>query len=414
MAATLLGIGTAQPAHSMSQEEALAMATRIMGQDERQNRLLRVMFRKAAVDNRQTVVPHRIAYDWIGAMEAEAEASHKVASTTVAGHLFEHASAPDTASASATVRTGDETVLDDSRGAAFGGPTTGERMQMYAEFAGPLALESSRAALRDAGIDPRRVTHLVTVSCTGFAAPGVDIELISNLDLRPDTQRLQIGFMGCHGAINGMRAAQAIVDSQSDAIVLLCTVELCSLHYRFNWDDDGMVGNALFADGSASLVIAGERTASPTGARDDANSNTWKIVATGSCVIPDSRHVMTWLVGDSGFEMRLTGEVGPKIEDHLQPWLTRWLDQFDLSVDAVDEWAVHPGGPKILAAVENSLRLPDDATAVSRDVLSSCGNMSSPTVLFILDRIRDKSAARSIVALGFGPGLVAEVALLQR
>lgn len=414
MAATILGIGTSQPEHSMTQEEALEMSTRILGQDDRRTRLLRVMFRKAAVNNRQTVVPHRVAYDWIGSTDLDKEPAHAQA----AGSAFSALGGTGAAPMQSKTEVADAAVKPPSSNGdepEFGGPTTGERMQMYGEFAAPLALESSVAALEDAGVDPRRVTHLVTVSCTGFDAPGVDIELISKLGLPLDTQRLQVGFMGCHGAINGMRAAQAIVESQPGAIVLLCAVELCSLHFRFNWDDDGMIGNALFADGSAALVVAdrGEQKSSMPHELCSA-SIPWNIDKTGSCVIPDSRHVMSWSIRDFGFEMRLTGEVGPKIEAHLRPWLEQWLAQSGESIESIGEWAVHPGGPKILSAVESSLTLPETATGVSREVLSSCGNMSSPTILFILNQIRRKSEARSMVALGFGPGLVAEAVLLRR
>src|SRR5205807_1380827 len=141
------------------------------------------------------------------------------------------------------------------------------------------------------------ITHIITVTCTGFEAPGTDVALLAGLGLRPTTQRLQIGFMGCHGAINGLRAAQAITAADARARVLLCAVELCSLHYRFNWEPERLVANALFADGAAAIVAGGEV--------DSPQGEPWRLKATGSCLIPNSQDAMSWRIGDHGFEMTL-------------------------------------------------------------------------------------------------------------
>jgi predicted naringenin-chalcone synthase len=198
-----------------------------------------------------------------------------------------------------------------------------------------------------------------------------------------------------------MRVAQAFGESNPEARVLLCAVELCSLHYRFNWDPDRFIGNLLFADGAAALACG-------PGDRDQ-----WRVVATGSCLVPDSTDAMTWRIGDHGFEMTLSPRVPDLIHDHFTGWLAQWLAQHGTTSDEIDHWAVHPGGPRILTAVEQTLGLDPAATALSREVLSTSGNMSSPTILFILDRLRQKGATGRCVALGFGPGLVAEAALLE-
>jgi alkylresorcinol/alkylpyrone synthase len=291
------------------------------------------------------------------------------------------------------------------------GPTTRERMELYSRFASDLACESSQRALRQSGIDPQQITHLVVVTCTGFDAPGVDIELIERLGLPNTTQRIQVGFMGCHGAINGMRAGLAICESDPKARVLLCAVELCSLHYRFTWDSEGIIGNALFADGSAAMVLG---NAPQTHTGDTAAP--WQIVDTGSVVIADSKQTMSWSIGDNGFDMRLTSDVGDKIEQQLAAWLTVWLASHGLDVGDIDYWGVHPGGPRIVSAVKNSMQLSDEDLATSRSVLQRHGNMSSPTVLFILQEFQKRHASvagRNCVLLGFGPGLVAEIALLK-
>jgi predicted naringenin-chalcone synthase len=264
-----------------------------------------------------------------------------------------------------------------------------------------LAQRAAASALSNAGASAMEITHLITVSCTGFEAPGLDVALIGQLGLKPTTQRLQIGFMGCHGAINGLRAALAISAAGPQSRVLLCATELCSLHYRFAWEPERLVANALFADGAAAVVADGNRE----------GADAWRLKATGSCLIPDSQPAMSWRIGDHGFEMTLDACVPELIERHLRPWLIEWLGEYGLRLEHIGSWAVHPGGPRILAAIEKSLDLPESATAVSREILSQYGNMSSPTVLFILNRLREQGAPRPCVALGFGPGLFAEAAL---
>jgi predicted naringenin-chalcone synthase len=282
------------------------------------------------------------------------------------------------------------------------GPTTAQRMEIYAESAGPLALDAARRALAEARTPPGAVSHLVTVSCTGFRAPGVDIELIHGLNLAPGTQRTHIGYMGCHGALNALRVARAFTAAEPGACVLICAIELCSLHYQYNWDPQRIIANAIFADGAAALIGAAH-AAAPAG--------TWQVTATGSCLIPDSTDAMTWVMGDHGFMMTLSRRVPALIAQHLRAWLEGWLAAEGLALADIASWAVHPGGPRILRAVEESLSLPRESTADSWEVLAEYGNMSSPTVLFILERLRSRQAPRPCVALGFGPGLVAEAAL---
>jgi prepilin-type processing-associated H-X9-DG protein len=186
--------------------------------------------------------------------------------------------------------------------------------------------------------------------------------------------------------------------------VLVSATELCSLHFHYGWDPKRVVANALFADGSAAVVA---------GPAEDAADDAWKVVGTGSCLFPNSEHAMTWDIGDYGFEMTLATKVPNMISEHLRPWLAQWLAGHGLTLADVKSWAIHPGGPRILTAVEQPLGLTEQHTTASREVLANCGNMSSPTVLFILKKLRDRRAPRPCVALGFGPGLVAEAALLR-
>lgn len=284
------------------------------------------------------------------------------------------------------------------------GPTTARRMAHYATHAASLALRAARQAMDRTTIPPAAVTHLVTVSCTGFYAPGVDVALIKALGLPATTERTHVGFMGCHGALNALRVARAFTDSDPGARVLVCAVELCSLHYHYGWDPQRVVANSLFADGAAALVGAHE-SAAPRDA--------WRLAASGSCLVPDSESAMTWSIGDHGFAMTLSKQIPALIGESLKPWLAGWLSGHGLGLADVASWAVHPGGPRILTAVEEALGLDPSATAVSRQVLDENGNMSSPTVLFVLERLRSQNAPRPCVAVGFGPGLTAEVALFR-
>jgi predicted naringenin-chalcone synthase len=261
-----------------------------------------------------------------------------------------------------------------------------------------------RAALADAAMAASRITHLITVSCTGFQAPGVDLELISQLGLDAGVQRTHVGFMGCHGALNGLRVAQAFVEADAEAVVLLCSVELCSLHLAYGWDPEKVVANALFADGAAALVA----TARP--ARPGPGPT---LLASGSTVIPHTAALMHWQIGDHGFEMGLSSRVPEAVGSQLRPWLERWLQPRGLQLADIATWALHPGGPRILQVCGAALGLEPHQLAVSQAVLQEHGNMSSATVLFILDRLRRAAAPGPCLALAFGPGLCAEVALLE-
>ncbi len=368
MSLAIRGLGTALPGHSVSQAEAAQVARAICCRTEEQANWLPNLYRQTGITRRHMIFRSQILDD--------------VLHGTRASNSPFLPSGPD----------------DDH------GPSTRQRMQTYSAEALPLALSAAAAALRQAELPPARVTHLVTVSCTGFQAPGVDIGLMNGLSLAPTVERAHVGFMGCHGAINGLRVARAFADAGADAHVLVCAVELCSLHYYYGWDPKKLVANALFADGAAAVVGVAEALAPP---------DAWRVVDTGSCLFPNTAYAMTWNIGDYGFEMTLSTRVPGLIAGNLRPWLADWLGRNGLDIAGVGSWAVHPGGPRILSAVEEGLALDGRTLAVSREVLAECGNMSSPTVLFILDRLRERGAPRPCVVLGFGPGLMAEAVLIR-
>ena len=280
------------------------------------------------------------------------------------------------------------------------GPTTAQRMALYTEHAPKLALKAAATALTDSGLSSKSITHLVTVSCTGFASPGFDFAIIRELGLRPTTERTHVGFMGCHGAINGLRAAHAFAADPANT-VLLVAVELSSIHYYTGPDIDKAIANALFADGAAAVVASGR------------DGDGFRVTATGSGIIPESTAEMGWAIGDHGFEMVLSKRIPVILEQNLRIWIDGWLGERGLTVDRIGSWAIHPGGPRILQAAQTALELSDEAMADSRAVFAEFGNMSSPTVLFILKRLRERRAKLPAVLLGFGPGLVCEAALVE-
>lgn len=296
------------------------------------------------------------------------------------------------------------------------GPTTAERMQVYAEQAAPLLEGVCRNAIGNAGITASEITHLITVSCTGFCAPGLDHALFQSLGLQPSTQRSHIGFMGCHAMINGLRVAQAISCSNPRAVVLVGAVELCSIHQQYTEDPEQIVANSLFADGAASAVVTQQSSSAISSSK-----SVWRIVSSLSYKVPDSADLMTWKIGDHGFQMTLSSQVPQRIQDQLREPLEDWLSRLGVGVSDIREWVVHPGGPRILDSVDQAMGLDADTLSASRKVLANFGNMSSPTIMFIMDEIVNRNPPKSDVGkpdlwlvLGFGPGLHAEALLLER
>jgi len=375
------GQGHALPTHRMTQADAAAMALARCCANDHERRLLPRVYQRTTVRARGSVLLHATS-DALGSVGTRSPPYPSPSTVNPMNGYF-----PEPGNAAAT----------------HTAPGTGKRMQTYQEQAPPLAAKAVASALACADVDPGQVRHLVTVSCTGFHAPGVDLALIDDLKLPRDVSRTHVGFMGCHGAINGLRLVHSLARAHPNQAVVLCCVEVCSLHFQYGFDPQRMVANALFADGAAALVISGsERT------------DEHPIIAdTHSTVIPDSRDAMSWTITDHGFVMSLSPRVPELIRFELRAWLEPWLKSQGLSISSVGSWAVHPGGPRVLDAVEDALDLPEDALAESRAVLREHGNMSSPTVLLILERLLKQPHQRPCVMLAFGPGLTAEAALIR-
>ena len=277
-------------------------------------------------------------------------------------------------------------------------PATARRMQLFERFAPRLAhCALDKLALTQE--QRRAVTHVIVTSCTGLYAPGLDFEVVSHLGLAPSVERTMIGFMGCYAAINALKSAHHIVRSEPDATVIILNLELCSLHFQETHELEQVLSFLVFADGcSASLV-----SAQPKGLAIDS----FLVVK-----IPDTSQLITWRIGELGFDMHLSGEVPGEIGRALKESgseITRGRDP-----QSIDLWAVHPGGRSILDSVEKGLGLNPDALTSSRDILARYGNMSSATVMFVLQQLAERArSGQPGCAMSFGPGLTAETMLFH-
>ncbi len=274
--------------------------------------------------------------------------------------------------------------------------TTAERMKLYYDRAQHLAFQAVGKTLQRADIPADRITHLVTVSCTGFVSPGVDHAIIGKFQLRNDVERVHVGFMGCHAAVNGLRVARALAQTPG-AMVLICCVEICGIHLQPSPISENLVGAALFSDGAAAGLISG-----------DAPPGGLSIGSPLSLYLPEGAELMSWKIGDTGFKMHLGSQLPSFLAERLpKSEVGAWLS----SAQSV---ALHPGGGRLLRAVSQSLRLQERDTADALAVLQLFGNMSSPTPLFILERLLLRRAEGPIALLAFGPGLHAEGLMLSR
>lgn len=278
-------------------------------------------------------------------------------------------------------------------------PGTARRMELYVQHA--LALAEAAIAKLELGAGLAGITHLIVVSCTGFSAPGLDLQLAGRLHLSPDVERQMIGFMGCSAAIPALRAAHHIVRSQSSARVLVVNVEICSLHLQETDDLEAMLSFLIFGDGCAATLIS-------------ADESGMVLEDFRAVIIPATEDLITWKIGDQGFDMHLSGKVPGRIAQALRQERGRGDADGILrgeGTQTVDLWAVHAGGRSVLDAVESGLALPAAALAHSRAILNDFGNMSSATIMFVLERIlrQAKQGGRGM-AMAFGPGMVAETA----
>ncbi|WP_350356224.1 type III polyketide synthase [Cohnella hashimotonis] len=355
---TMLGIGTAVPAHKLDQLDTAQRLAEALRETPDAARWARRLFKQCGVQTRYTCEP---------ALLEPAERNRYFAQLS---------------------------------GLAV--PATSERMANYKQASVPLALRAASAALSDARISPSELTHLVTVSCTGQYLPGLDTVLAKQLGLQDSVNRIPLNFVGCAAGLKAIGMARDIVSGQPEAAVLVVCVELCTLHIQPSAEKEALFGASFFGDGASACVI---------GAEAGDGRDAFELGRPSSALLPEGENEMVWEVGDHGFDLYLSSRIPALIGRYLPERLASFLGEKDSQPDI---WAIHPGGKGILDALESELGLEDMHTGYSRGVLRDFGNMSSATLLFVLDAIRkakrDENAARSEgICLAFGPGLSAEM-----
>lgn len=355
-------LGVAVPPHRLEAQQGLAFLEACMAVDEQDRRKLHALSRRSGIQYRHSVLP----------LEAP----------------------------------------DDPRGGMYpngGGyaPGTARRMGFFAQHAGPLALQ----AVQEAGLtedESAATTHLVTVSCTGMAAPGLDFELIERLKLSPSVQRTNIHFMGCYALFNALRVADGICAADPCARVLVVSVELCTLHFQPDATDSNLLANLLFADGAAALLVQAEAPGL-SGLRLERFASRW---------FPDTAEHMGWHLSDAGFQMQLSNRVPEALAGSLPEFVEQFLGSQG-HPPGETRLAVHPGGARIVRAVAEALGYDKEECRAALSVLAHYGNMSSPTIAFVLKEMMQQAwnaehpRAFPWLAMAFGPGLCVEAALIQ-
>jgi alpha-pyrone synthase len=360
----ITAIGTANPPYKRSQKEAAELLAAAFDLNSAEKRLLRVVYKATGIDARHSVLP-----DYCGEP----------------GHFTFFPNDPDDPY-----------------------PSTSARMAIYKDNALPLALAAIDACFSSLpSFDKNNITHLITVSCTGMYAPGIDIEIIQRLGFPSTTQRTAINFMGCYGAFNALKAAHAISQSEKNANIMIVCVEICTIHVQKNMSMDHIVSNAIFADGAAAVIVQSQPD----------EKKHLSIDAFHSDLLAQSDKEMAWHIGDQGFDIVLSSYVPQLIQSGIAAFMQTLLNKRQLSPSDIDFYAIHPGGIKILQACEKTLTISKQQNKYAYEVLRQYGNMSSATIFFVLKRIFDEIQAadhqKNIFSCAFGPGLTLESALLK-
>jgi len=287
-------------------------------------------------------------------------------------------------------------------------PSTAARMKIYKENALDLALSAiTDCLLRIDNFTSNEITHLITVSCTGMYAPGVDIEIAHTLHLNSSTKRTAINFMGCYGVFNAIKVADAICRSEHGASVLIVSVELCTIHFQKNMDIDNILSNSIFSDGAAAVLVQ----STPK------QKKYFTLESFHNDLLPQTSKEMAWHIGDHGFDIVLSTYVPDLIQAGIKKFIDNSLNRYNATLSDIDLYAIHPGGIKILEACEKALNISRDSNKYAYHILRNYGNMSSATILFVLkaiwDDINNQNHKNTIFSCAFGPGLTLEAMILK-
>ncbi len=288
------------------------------------------------------------------------------------------------------------------RGESFENASSQKRNDVFCQEVTPLVAKATRTALAVGGVRADEITHIIAVSCTGFSNPGFDFDLICQLGIPSDVHRYFLGFMGCYGAFPALELAALFCRNDQDAKVLCVCAEICSIHFQPHGGFDALLGASLFSDGVAAAVVAGDGGGSGDLVIEDFHSQ----------IVHDSEGLMAWRIGNQGFDLMLSPYVSRVVGANIMDLLPKsWSSVAD------GHWIVHPGGKSILDRVETSLNFNDtEALRESRNILRSYGNMSSATVLFVLEsflRQKEVLPGETLRMVGFGPGLTVKAMELR-
>lgn len=361
----IISIGTATPAYRHRQEDILHFMQQVYALDEKEGRKLKFLYHQSGIQSRYSVMPDysRAAGEWKFYPNSE--------------------------------------NLEPF-------PSLELRMAWYHKYAAALSVDAIRPCI-DGYIASSAITHLITVSCTGMSAPGLDLQVAELLDLPRNVYRTSVNFMGCYAAIHAMKMADAICKTDARANVLLVCTELCTLHFQKEPTADNIASGLLFADGAAAALIT----------HDDRPLKGWHIDSFYAEIVTKGKKDMAWELSSNGFLMTLSSYIPDLIAEDFEALAGRALREAGATKDSITHWCIHPGGRRILEVIEKAMKLPADGLQNCYDILSSFGNMSSATILFVLKEIiqgRQPAAAGRAEVFGaaFGPGLTMETFLLSQ
>jgi alpha-pyrone synthase len=278
--------------------------------------------------------------------------------------------------------------------------STTERNDLYRQYAPKLFFDASRELIEEIdNFEVKKITHLITVSCTGCYSPGPGEELMKSLNLENNVERLHVGYMGCYAGLAAIRIANSISRAEKNAVILIVCVELSSLHWRDDTSDDNKLSLSLFSDGASAAIVSQNRFA-----------KSFLIKNVSSELIPDTEKEMAWHMGERGFEMTLSRDVPHLLEMNIMESVLNFISPINMTLENIDYWAVHPGGSKILKLLEDKFMIQDKIKS-SWNILDQFGNMSSSTIMYVLEDILRKAQSNSkVISLAFGPGLTVEKA----
>ncbi|MBX0291463.1 type III polyketide synthase [Hymenobacter sp. HSC-4F20] len=365
MSSYLCAIGTANPPHRIPQLQIADFMASALQLDPAGTRKLRALYRVSGIGQRYTVLP-----DY-----GRATGSFEFFPNTVGLEPF---------------------------------PSVGQRMAEYRRHALPLSVQAVQGCLQQLPeVSVTSITHLITVSCTGMYAPGLDIELVAALGLPSHVQRTCVNFMGCYAAVNALKLADAFCRATPEARVLVVCTELCTLHFQKSTEEDHLVSNALFGDGSAAVLVQG---------RPREQGPSLALTAFHCGLEPDGHADMAWHISNFGFEMTLSSYVPRMIQQGIGRLTATLLAELPVELADIRAFAIHPGGRKILESIEQALGLTTHDNRFAYQVLRDYGNMSSATVLFVLQELLHTltaaDAGAPVLSFAFGPGLTLEAMLL--